>query len=63
MAVRVGAVLRVNGRLRVTVHDPLSSEDRRRTPRADALDQLGQHCSGSYLLSYGPPWAHYLDGY
>jgi hypothetical protein len=32
--------LRVSGRLRVAVHDPLGSEDRRRTPRADALDQI-----------------------
>jgi hypothetical protein len=38
----VGAVLRVSGRLRVAVHDPLGSEDRRHTPRADAPDQLGQ---------------------
>jgi hypothetical protein len=29
--------------------DPLGSEDRRRTPRADAPDQLGQRCSGSYV--------------
>jgi hypothetical protein len=45
----VGVVLRVSGRLRVAVHDPLGSEDRRRTPRADAPDQLGQRCSSSYL--------------
>jgi hypothetical protein len=31
------------------VHDPLGSEDRRRTRRADALDRLGQRCSGSYV--------------
>jgi hypothetical protein len=31
------------------VHDPLGSEDHRRTHRADALDQLGQRCSGGYL--------------
>jgi hypothetical protein len=41
LAVRVGAVLRVSGRLRVVVRDPLGSEDHRRTPRVDALDQLG----------------------
>jgi hypothetical protein len=46
----MGAVLRVGERLRVAVHDPLGSEDRRRTPQADAPDQLGQRCSGSYLL-------------
>jgi hypothetical protein len=45
----VGAVLRVSGRLYVTVHDPLGLEDRRSTPRADAPDQLGQRCSGTYL--------------
>jgi hypothetical protein len=45
----VGAVLRVSGRLRVAGLDPLGSEDRRRTPRADAPDQLGQRYSGSYL--------------
>jgi hypothetical protein len=45
----VGAVLRVSGGLRVVVLDPLGSEDRRRTPRVDAPDQLGQHCSGSYV--------------
>jgi hypothetical protein len=49
VAVRVGDVLRVSGRLRVAVHDPLGSEDRRRTPRADAPDQLGQRCFGSYV--------------
>jgi hypothetical protein len=49
LAVRVGAVLRVSGRLRVAIHDPLGSEDHRRTPRVDAPDQLGQRCSGSYL--------------
>jgi hypothetical protein len=49
LAVRVGAVLRVSGRLRVAVPGPLGSEDRKRTPRADAPDQLGQRCSGSYL--------------
>jgi hypothetical protein len=38
-----------SGRLGVAVPDPLGSEDRRRTPRADAPDQLGQRCSGSYL--------------
>jgi hypothetical protein len=27
----------------------IPSKDRRRTPRADAPDQLGQRCSGSYL--------------
>jgi hypothetical protein len=45
----VGTVLRVNGRLRVAVHDPLGLEDRQRTPRADAPNQLGQRYSGSYL--------------
>jgi hypothetical protein len=45
----VGVVLRVSGRLCVAVHDPLGSEDRRRIPRADALDQLGQRCSSNYL--------------
>jgi hypothetical protein len=40
-AVRVGAVLRVSGRLRVAVHDPLGPEDRRRTPQVDAPNQLG----------------------
>jgi hypothetical protein len=49
MAVWVDAVLRVSGRLGVAVPDPLGSEDRQRTPRADAPDQLGQRCSGSYL--------------
>jgi hypothetical protein len=49
LVVRVGAVMRVSGRLRVAVLDPLGSEDRRRTPRADAPDQLGQRCSGSYV--------------
>jgi hypothetical protein len=48
----VGAVLRVSGRLHVVVPDPLGSEDRRRTPRADARDQLGQRCSGSYLQGF-----------
>jgi hypothetical protein len=38
-----------SGRLRVAVHDPLGLEDRRRTPRADAPDQLGHRCFGSYL--------------
>jgi hypothetical protein len=47
LAVPVG--LRVSGRLRVVVHDPLGSEDRRHTPREDASDQLGQRCSGSYV--------------
>jgi hypothetical protein len=50
LAVRVGVVLRVSGRLRVAVLDPLGSEDRQRTPRADASYLLGQRCSGSYIL-------------
>jgi hypothetical protein len=41
--------LRVSGRLRVAVLDPLGSEDQRRTPRVDAPYQLGQRCSGSYV--------------
>jgi hypothetical protein len=49
LAVQVGVVLQVSGRLSVEVPAALSSEDRRRTPRLDAPDQLGQRCSGSYL--------------
>jgi hypothetical protein len=45
----VSAVLRVRGRLGVVVPTPLGLEDRQRTPRADAPDQLEQRCSGSYL--------------
>jgi hypothetical protein len=45
----VGVVLRVSGRLGVEVPAPLGLEDRRRTPRPDAPDQLGQRCSGSYV--------------
>jgi hypothetical protein len=41
--------VRISGRLGVAVPAPMGSEDRRRTPRADAPDQLGQRCSGSYL--------------
>jgi hypothetical protein len=42
------------------VHDPLGSEDRQCTPRADALDQLGHHCSSSYQqgVVFGSDEAH-----
>jgi hypothetical protein len=40
--------------------DSLGSEDRRRTPRANAPDQLGQHCFGSDLQGavFGSDEAH-----